>query len=114
MIEIYDIENETTGGDTPCCKTIFDYAVNSFDFVSEKCLVVADNRSSLIIMTNYLDQASLKLNIATTKFERIKELRVFTDENNLNFIASLVSQDNEGKLALWGCDKIESWDNDLE
>jgi len=90
MIEIYDLENEETGGDTPCCKTIFDYAVNSFDFVSEKCLVVADNRSSMIIITNYLSQKSMKMNIATTKFDRIKELRVFTDENNMNFISSLV------------------------
>ncbi len=53
------------------------------------------------------------MHIATTKFDRIKEIRAFTD-GNLNFLAAIVQQENDGKLAIWSLDKLDNWDKDLE
>ena len=115
MIEVYDLlKSGETGGDKPCSQTILDYEVNSFDFVSDSCIVVADNMSNLIILKNIQDQKGLVLHIAKTKFDRLKDLKVFCEPNQPKFLAAIAHQGTEGKLALWSCQSIESWDKDLE
>ena len=55
LIEVYDLEGSGSG-DKPCSRTIFDNQVNSFDFVSSSCIVIADSRNHLIILKNFISK----------------------------------------------------------
>jgi hypothetical protein len=104
MLEIYAVEDEK-----PKSCTIFDIISTSFDYISPSQICVSNEQGNFTILKN-ITSDHIGINIIHTKFPRIRQVKTCFD-GTFQFLSSIST---DCKLAIWSCDKLSNFTEDLE
>ena len=103
MLEVYAVEDEK-----PKNNAIFDVNSTSFDYISPTQICVSNEQGNFTILKNIT--SSIAINIIHTKFPRIRQIKTCFD-GSFQFVASIST---DCKLAIWSCEKLSEFTEDLE
>jgi protein MAK11 len=111
MIEVYNV-NDASGAELPCSRAVFDVQLTSIDFIGESSIVASDISGNLQILSRVDDQAKLALKQVTTKFERIRQVKVHYESATSKF-QFLVALSTDGRFGIWDAARLLSSEEDL-